>query len=322
MLSTRKTIGLKLEGTPYTAENLAQSDFNFKAKNIQYSTEIEEYKRPYATGDFNKFASVMGKSMFTCSFVMDLAIGTTAGAVPAWGKLLKAAGLEENDAGSDIYYRIFANGARTPCTIEIVEIEDGTSPSQLVIKAKGCMAKSVKLVCDGVGQPVQLQFEFHGSLVSVSDRAYGSILIPDQFDNKLPPTLMSATVEFDSVALPLDKFTIDLGINGQLESNPADASGIKGAYVADFNPTFVADPKMQLLAVDNFYTKWKAGTLGALNIVLGSTITLYAPKMQLVKAYNPGDRGGLVTNNIEAILTRSVGEGDDETGYPFYIKLT
>jgi fructose-specific phosphotransferase system IIC component len=67
---------------------------------------------------------------------------------------------------------------------------------------------------------------------------------------------------------------------------------------------------MDLLATRNQYTRWSGGTTGILNVVAGSgatAITLYAPAMQIVKAYGSADRDGFASHTIDGVLTRNGG---------------
>lgn len=315
LLSTR-TIGFKLESTPGTDETLASSDFDFKAFNISYSPEVEEYKRVYATGNFSKFASVMGKRMASVSFTVDLSMPTDTSSEPTYGKCLKACGLNQSFGSiSGVFYMTSALYSNTSATIEIVEKLEGTSASQVVVKLKGCVG-NVKIVFDSIGKPAKLEFEFKGAISSITDRSFSSILTPGSFDTTVPPVLMSATITAFSELLKLDKFSMDLGNQIEMEMDASEETGYKQAHVVNRNPVWSADPYLALIATNSHYARWTGGTLGSLSLTLGSTITLAAPAIQIVKAFNPGERSGAVVNNLEGIFTRGVAEdtagGNDE----------
>jgi hypothetical protein len=88
-LSALRTLGAKIEGTPYTAETLTGADYDFRAYNIKYSPDLEEIKRKYATGDFSSFTSVIGKQRCKISFDIDLAWSGTANVAPEWDNCSK-----------------------------------------------------------------------------------------------------------------------------------------------------------------------------------------------------------------------------------------
>lgn len=309
---TKRTMGLKLEGTPGTAETLAVGDYNFKAYNINYSVEIEENKRKYAMGNFAPHKSIMGRRTGTVSFSVDLTNPGDA-APPNYGKIFMACGLGET--GTTVYTAasLLTN---VTATIEVVEMDEGATPAQLVIKIKGAMG-NVKFVADGVGKLVRMDFEFKGILSNISDRSFGSIIFPASVDSYDAEVLINGVANYTYGSLSLDKFTIDLGNDIQMETDVTDPSGYKSCHIVNRNITWTVDPYLDLLAGKDYFASWTAPTLAALVFSLGSTntVTLYIPKAQIVKAYNPSDRTGMVVNTLEGIAVRTVNEdaagGDD-----------
>lgn len=306
-LPTRRTIGAKLEGTPYTAETLAATDYDFQAYNISYDPTIENLARKVARGDFGKELSIHGKRSCPFSFSVDLGYSGTANTAPKYGKLLEGCALYEEVHGSTgVSYETHSDWSKTPLTFEIVEKDEGTTPSQLVITVRGCMGNA-KLIMDNVGKPVRIDYEFNGALVSIADRAFGSILTPTGMTDEKPDAVLSASILAFTEAQQIDKFTIDLGNDVQLFTDPARGEGFQGAHVVDRNPTAELDPDLELIASKGDWARWIGDSSGVLSIEVGDHFTLYAPAAQLTKAYSPGDREGHVISNKTFELKRSSG---------------
>jgi hypothetical protein len=74
------------------------------------------------------------------------------------------------------------------------------------------------------------------------------------------------------------------------------------------------------VAAHDFYGRWKAGTLGALSMVLGALagniLTITAPKLQYTK-HAEGDRDGIATLGSDFALVRSASSGNDEASFAF-----
>jgi len=309
-LPERRTIGAKTESTPYTAETLAATDYNFKAFNINYSPEIAMMARKVARGDFSREVSIAGKRSCTVSFSVELAYSGTANTAPTYGKLLKACALKETvHTTTGVSYLTDAGYSAVPVTIEVVEKDEGTSPVQVVVRVRGCMGNA-KISFDSVGQPCRIDFEFKGALVSIADRAFASILTPTSMNDSTPDAVLSATVSFYTETRRIDKFSVDLGNDVQLFTDPAQSVGLQGAHVVSRNPTVEIDPDLALIATNGDFARWVANTTGAMSVTVGSNFTLSAPAIQIIKDYAPGDREGHVTKTMSFECKRS--SGNDE----------
>lgn len=308
----QRTIGFKLESTPYTAETLGGGDYDFRARDIECGPEIEEYKRLYATGDYGAFNSIMGKRKGTVSFAVDMAPSGTNTTPPEWGKILKACAVSETIGGSNVTYKGDAQENNTPATIEIVDRDEGSSPTQVVTKLAGCMGNG-RIIMDSLGQPVRLEVEFQGRLVSITDRESGSLITPSGFDNTLPDAVLSSTLTLFGEAQPLDKVTLDFGNDIQMALDPSSSDGYKGAYVVNRLPTLQIDPHLDTIANRGNYARWTGNTTGAFSMSVGSNVVISAPCAQIIKGYDGADRDGFTVNTIDCILTRT--SDTDETDF-------
>jgi hypothetical protein len=211
--------------------------------------------------------------------------------------------------GSSVTLTTDSTTTKTPATIEIVEKDEGSSPVQVVIKARGCMGDA-KLVLNAVGDVIAVSFTFDGALVSIADRAFASILVPTGFDSSLPDAVLSASVKAFGETQTIDKVTINLGNKVELFSDPSKPEGYQGAHVVDRNPSVDMDPDFDLIANRGDYARMTGNTTGAMYIDVGSHLNLQAPALQLIKAYKTSERQGHVVNDHSFECKRSAGNDE------------
>lgn len=307
----KRTIGFKIEGTAYSGETLNVNDYDVPAYNINYDPEIAMYARKLARGDFSRDTSIAGKRSCTISFSVDVAYSGTVQTPPTYYKCLQACGMLQTVHGSTGVSLVpHADYSNVPATIEVVEKDDGASPSQLVIKATGCMGNA-RFIMDEVGTPVRIEFEFQGVLDGITDRAYGSLISPTGFDSNLPDAILGVTLTVFSETMKLNTVTIDLGNQVEIYTDPSRNQGVDGARIVDRIVTMEADPDMDLIANRGLFARHTGNTEGAFLMEVGDNIQLSAPKCQLVESYKPGDREGHVVNNLRFELHRDT-NGNDE----------
>ena len=308
----RRTLGAKLESTPYTAETLTADNFNIQVYNINYTPEIPKKDRKIARGDFSRDPSVTGKRAITITGSVDVYHSDTNTTPPNYFLLLRACGMKQVIGASGVTLTTDSDYTNVPLTMEVVEKDEGTSPSQLVYKAKGCMGNAT-IVVENVGEPARIDFEFKGCLVSVTDRAYGSILAPSGISTVVPDSVMSSGVTLFGETQCLNTYTINLNNTVELYTCPGEPTGYKGAHITDRHPTLEMDPDLELIATQGDYARWTENTTGAFSSTIGSIgdeITLSAPAAQYSNAYQPGEREGHTVNNKTLELKRS--SGNDE----------
>lgn len=306
----KRKIGAKIESTPYTFDEPAASDFDFRAFNISFTPEFEEYARKYATCDFSAFSSIIGKRMITVSFSVDLADSGIAATPPEYSKLLKGCALKETVHGATgVSYVTNADYGNVPLSFEVVLDPPDNTVSQLVYQIRGAMG-NVSFNLDAAGQPVRMDFEFSGVVHDIIDRAQGSAKVPTGFDETEPDPVLSSTITAFGDARAIDTMSIDLGNTVEMYVDPSTAQGLRGAYVVNREPTATLDPYMDLIANSDDYGRWIAGTTGEINVTISASLQLYAPAFQITGAYGAGDRGGLETNALSGPLTRNAGNDE------------
>jgi hypothetical protein len=295
-------------------ETLTASDFNFRARDVSYSPEVEMAARKYATGDFDAFKSISGKRSLTVEFTMDLAgAGGTGSSVPEWNDILVSCGLATAIGVSTASWETNADWSNRPATVWVQELSDDGN-SSLQIRGKGMMgAPSLSLSVGGVPQ---LSVSYTGCFVAataVSPIAFSS----SNVDSTDPDAALEATVTLGGTAQPINEVSLDLGNNITLYEDISESTGYKGAYKTGHEPSVSLDPYLVSPSTQDHFAAWTGNTTAALNVKVGTGATqlrFEVPSMQRSSAYDGSDRDGFVGNAIEGIMTRS-----DSNGYVFRI---
>ena len=309
-MTTRATLGFKIESTPYTAETLTANEYNIAAKGVSYSGEIPMFERKLARGDYSKDPSVAGKRSVKISFTVDLYVSSNLKDPPSYFGCLRACGLKQTVHGTTgVSLVTDSDYSNVPATIEVVEKDEGTAPVQVVVKARGCMGNA-KLLINNVGEPISIEFEFTGVLVSITDRAHASLISPSGISTITPDAVLSAGVTMFGEAQCLNTLTIDLGNDVQLFTCPSYAEGYQGAHVVNTNPTLELDSDLELIATQGDYARLTGNETGAFLTQVGGNFSLSGPAVQLTKAYSRGDREGHVTNAKSLEFKRSSGDNE------------
>jgi hypothetical protein len=308
---TKRTMGFKIESTPYTAETLTANEYNIAAYNVSYAGDIPMKARKLVRGDFSNDPSVAGKRMLTVNFSVDVYYSGTPATAPNYFACLRACGMKQTTHGSTGVSLVTDSGySNVPATIEVVEKDEGTTPVQVVIKGRGMMGNP-KIVLDNIGEPRRIDYEFKGVLVSITDRAYASILAPSGISTVVPNAVLGASITLFDATVKFNTYTIDLGNDVQVYTDPSKAEGYEGARIVSRNPTLELDPDLELIATRGDYARWTGNTTGTFS-EYSENITISAPAVQIVKAYTPGEREGHVTNALSMELKRSAGNDELE----------
>lgn len=313
---SKRTIGFKIEGTPYTAETLAYTDYDIGAYEVNYTPEIAMKARKLARGDYSRDVSVAGKRSITITFKVDFQKSAAATTAPKYFKCLRACAMKETTGASGMTLVTNSLYNAVPATIEVAEMDEGATPSYVVVKAHGCMGNA-KLVCSNIGEPMHIELEFKGVLNSITDRAWAARLVPTTFDSAMVEAVMGVGITMFSQPQQINTFTVDLGNDVQVFTDPSKSQGLEGARVVDRNPTMEMDPDLELIATQGDFARWTGNTTGTFQAQVGDRIQITAPAVQYVKAYSPGDREGHVTNQKSLELKRG-SAGDDELKIVYY----
>lgn len=392
-LTNRSMLVAKLEDVAYTAETLANADFDIEVENLSWSHNINEFQRKLADGTLDSFNSVMGKQIGNCQFMTPLVHGLTVDVLPRWDKYILACGFKRTTTGGtaatttsftftsgnlvEILFGVedfsavkvnsvlvvtgagnasnngdfiiaavddsgnkltVYNPGRTdgtddetvaatatytptkyewtldshfthvPLSMDGIDLNNGVSPLQLVTTLEGAMG-NVTFAIGEVGEPIQMNFEFQGSLKSVADRTFANLLVQTGIQTVLPPAVLAADVKLYTVTQCMNQFEINVGNSLQNFTCPDESTGIKGSYIGSRETLLTLDPIAELAAIEEVYNKFRDGTTGALEISVNSTIdlTLSAPAIQH-SSLARGDRDEAVTWEKTFRLLKVAGE--------------
>lgn len=306
-LTNKRMISMKLESTPYTANDASSADANFRADSVTYTPAIAETVRKYATGDFASYASVMGKREMKIGFSMDMAQGTDLTTAPEWEKPLMACGFKKTVYAGGLAYDLCSTNPAAPVSILVPELNTDTTEG-LYVRASGCMG-SVKLALAKIGDPLKMSFEFSGVFQGITD---GTNFIHGTFQQTTPNAVLSSTITAFAETLDTEKVDIDVGNKVEQVVDPSKAAGIRGYVITGREPKLVVDPYLASIATRGILARWQNGTQGAFSMTVGSNLTISAPDIQITKAFEGGDRNGIVVNTLNCRLNRTNDSTDAE----------
>lgn len=194
-----------------------------------------------------------------------------------------------------------------PITLEVVEMDEGLTPVQLVTKFGGMMG-NCKIVLNTVGDPLRLEFEFRGKLISITDRTFANMINFVAANEGNTSRVLSATITHNAIEQQLDKLTLDFGNEIQMKVLASDPTGYAGAYISARESKITCDPYTRTIAGEPDYMDWKNMTAGVFQMLL-SMYTLSAPVAQKV-GLGPNVRNGSRIYDKTFLCAGS--SGDDE----------
>lgn len=293
MLKRLRVMAAAIETTPGTAETLDAGDGVFNAYDVELDGEMELEERE-AQGSFDRLSSVVGEHTGSMKFKTDMWWDGTI-TMPAWASvLLPMCAWPETS-------QVYAPKSEPPGTsvktgtLGVYKFESTASNKCVLHTLKGAVG-SARIVMP-TGKMAYIEWTFQGVWVTPST----TTAIAPTYPTDAPIRYANATTSWNSVALCVSEIVLDQG-NVITPVRCAAAEGISYYIVSDRKPVFSADPESVLLATQNRYSQWTAGTEAALSIVLDgpsdSTITLAAPKAQ-IQDLKHGDRDGF---NIDQLV--------------------
>lgn len=304
-LFRKKLLGAKIETTPGTAESLTNSEGAYNVYNIAHTQEIEVEERE-GINAFGRRASVIGGRRGKLTFSVDWEWDGTA-TEPGWADVFfPSCGWVKS--GQVYTPRSEAPGAN------VKTVTLGTYIDGLLWLLKGAMGTFA--IVGGTGKTAVVNFEYTGVYVKPTDT---SILAPT-FPTTKPIRYASSTTTWNSVALCVENMTLTSGNNVYLMECAADESGYSYAIVTDRKVTVTCNPETVSVATQDRYGAYMAGDEYALTWGFdgptNSVATIAAPKAQII-SINPGDRNGVLIDDIEFACNRNGSTPDQEASITF-----
>lgn len=312
MLDRRVVIGIKEESTAGTAVSLANADATFcpvgRASAV-VQTEMQEVDLMKA--DLSEVGDLPG--LIPVQFTHGFAIkgSGTADTAPGFGKIMKAAGFDEDiTASTSVVYHPETPMTSEPMTVALYRGPDSGSDG-VIIRGAGCRVQSLQIGFDA-GQPVVGQATWLGAFVDITD---GALLSgSDNSTTENVAKAMNAThggTAFEAFASMSLNITNTLAVVHSQASGRT--SGISHYGITGRSMELSVSPHMTLQGTKDWVGTLNAGTTAALAWTVGSgaggSLAFAAPAAQL-QSVGDSDREGFTEQPLTFRLKRS--SGDDE----------
>jgi len=322
---SKAVVGVKEEGTAYTFDAPAAAQ-TWPAFDISVSPSGDSYQRQESRQILDKQDEIPGPASMEISFKTLLVGSGTAGTAPHFDHALLGCGMQEIvTASTSVLYKPTstfdgASSGTDPVTtnpyeaVSVAVFEDGVRYA-----LKGGQG-TVKFVCKS-GEPIVMEFLFRGAYVATAD---ASVPTPSGVSTETPPTFLSASLtNIGSYSVAFESLEYDVANDVQLLTDANNSAGIKGAQIVDRRMVGRFDPEMVLVATDDAFGDWRAGTTGAISTgTIGSSggnqMAFAAGRCQ----YRPpsmGDRNGFRTLDQEFAIVSASGASDGDS---FSVTLT
>ena len=299
MLKKLRIVAAETEATSGTAETLVAADAAFNAFNPMFQLNKTMHARDNPAG-FGSLSDVPGAQFAVLTFTTEVH-GDGAGGVPFWAsELLPACGWV-NSSGT------FSPTTEAPGsnvkTLTMAVYQDG------LIKKMSGAAGTAQLVFEA-GKHVMINWTFTGKFESITD---GAILSGVSRPTNKPIVMAGQNISIGgATAACIQNIAVDLGNNVVARPCANEAGAVEAGLITGRNVTATLDPESVLVATNNTFGKWLAGTEEAFSLVLDDgtdAITFAGPKFQRTNIQE-GDRDGIVTDDTTARF--NISSGDDE----------
>jgi hypothetical protein len=300
LITRQRVLAAKAETTNGTAIALAAADATEPTFDMALKYDAPVIKRP-SPGTASQFAGPTGARSGEATFTTHVHGNGTTGD-PAFATiLLPACGMV---GATSVYTPITGSSSATTLTMGLYQ--DG--------RLKTITGASGTWVMKGTaGEPVSMDWRFLGKYAAPTATA----LILPTYNVTLPPRLANATITIASTAYKISDFELDLGAKLVLvkDASAADATGYAWCVVADYEPVLTV--KLMALAIGtkdwfaDVLTSTEVAFSAAIGSVTNNTITVAAPKCQLMGPPEDEDSDGYMTDVLKFQLNKNADAGDD-----------
>lgn len=312
LLMKRCVLAAKLEAVVGTAETLAATDAQFVARDVEITPEAP-YNAREAPGTMSNLPGVVGARMGSATFTLELP-GAGSDANPAWADtFLPALGFPVPDNVGSPRTFSFMSTSPTGAVDNTRTLTVGKFESGRLKLLRGAMGTG-RFVFEN-GQIPLLEVELTGAYESITDAAVVAPTLPDL----VPPRCSNLTVTLGGNTFETNRIELDFSSSVKLIedlSTGGGESGYKHAVVTDRDPTVTFQRNSQLVATDDIYGQWLAGTTQALVLNVGGAIwnklEFAAPAAQY-SGIAPADNDGVMADDCTAKLVRSAANDDELT---------
>ena len=301
LLKKIRTLAAKVEATIGTAETLTTAEGVFNAYNLMIQPTLPIEQRE-AQGSFGHIAGVPGARMGVCSFRTDVGYDDTT--VPNWATVLLPACGWVNATGT------FTPRSEAPGS-NVKTLTIGSYQNGMLKKLTGAVG-TFNMVFPS-GRLAYIDWTFTGVWNAPTDTA---LIVPTYPTTETPLRAGSMTTTFNSVALCFENLSIDAGNTVVMRECTTNASGYVSGIITDRKPIIKGNPESVLVATQDRFGLFLAGTEAALSIAIGGAITFTAPKAQVTNMQE-ADRNGVVIDQIEWAANKNGVTADQELSIVF-----
>lgn len=311
LIRRRRIFGCEVETTTGTAVTLTDSSGAYNAWDVQLSPDITMNEREQS-GTLSMISAVPGPRRGTMSLKTHMHGNGASGAATWASTLLKACGFTNSGA-------VYSPTSTGTTSLTMGSLEDGRLMS--LVGAMGTCTMNFT-----AGNPCEMDWNFTGKVIEPQAQA----LISPTRTTVVPPRFAAGTLTLGGSAIgKVSQLSIALNNEVVLREDPTadddagrsgDGTGYHAAYIVRRDITVTADPEAVAFATKNWYEDWMDGDVLALSLVLGSdsnnTMTIAMPKLQPHNV-QPGDRNGLMVDNLTWKPNANSDTGDDEMSITF-----
>lgn len=307
-LTRRRVLGFALEVTTGTPVIPTGADAVTRIFDPDIKYETEKVERESEGASFSPIIQYVGARAGSASFESEL-VGNGGSGTAQWSsRLLLGCGMQ---ATAGAY--TFLSGANQ--TLTICEWRDGKRYG-----ISGAMG-TAKITCKR-GQKGRIKWDFKGVQMPVIDASNPT----PTYSTIVAPRIATAfTIGGTTYRVPDIEY--DLGNKVELREDilgvdaNSESTGYRCAYIQDRQPMVRVAPEAVSVATYDWRASFNALTTLAIIHTVGDTanniISFSVPAAQLIEDPNVGDRSGLMTEVIAALMTRATAAGEDEFSMTF-----
>ena len=308
-LKKNRTLAAKVETTPGTAISLGAADGAFNAYDVIMQGEIEVEERP-AQGSLDNLVGSVGQQKGTCSFKTD--VGWDGLDLPDWAStLFPACGYTEST-------QVYTPKSEAPgSNNKTVTIGVYQGPGR--VKQLAGAVGNFKFTMPA-GRMITVEWEFQGVWQGVTD----ATIIAPTYPTAAALRFGSGTVTWNSVAQKVEQVTFDAGNEITVLEDASTAAGFSHGIITGRRPVFTLNPESQLVATDDKYGQWIAGSEHAFSCAIdgpagsgsNGAITLASTKAQIFNVQE-SDRNGVEIDEVELRCNKNGANLDQDVSITF-----
>ena len=307
MLINRTVITAKIETTYGTDAAPAATDAILVQEPTPPASEgLRMNERPVVSANISPKQAIYGGRLATVSFKAEIKGSGTAGTAPELDALFQSCGFASTIvASTSVTYNPASTGHKS-CTIYYYL--DGT-----LHKLTGCRG-TVSFALETGALPMA-SFTMTGHVSNPTDV---SIVTPT-YDSTVPAALVSVPFTIGGYSAVINALNFDMGTTIAKPNDISASDGYGDVQITAYKPTGSFDPENTLIATQDWYSKFTAGTLMALTTgVIGGTAGIKV-KFDMPAIYysdiGHADRDGVAT--LDTPYAAVDNSGDDFVSIAF-----